>query len=176
MDNIKYHIKEAENKLEAAKSLLENGFYKDSTSRSYYSMHHAARAILLMNGISPKTHRGVITEFGLEFVKKDLIEKYYSKALAKGKDVREIADYDIIVEITEKEAESIIKDADRFLIWIKEAIKNIRDKSKSWVNINLICNYEKLKFFLTHLTFILENNEFWKEWVLKRMSVKYITS
>jgi hypothetical protein len=34
------------------------------------------------------------------------------------------------------------------------------------VNINLICNYEKLKFFLTHLTFILENNEFWKEWVL----------
>lgn len=125
MDNIEYHIKEAGNKLAAAKSLFENGFYKDSASRSYYSMYHAARALLLTKDISPKTHEGVIAKFSLEFVKKDLIEKYYSKALAKGKDVREIADYEVIAEITEEEAESVIEDADRFLDRIKKAIREI---------------------------------------------------
>ena len=125
LDNIEYHIKEAENKLAAAKSLFENGFYKDSVSRAYYSMYHAARALLLIKGISPKTHGGVIAKFGLEFVKKDLIEKYYSKALAKGKDVREIADYDVIVEITEEEVESVIEDAEKFLERIKVAIRDI---------------------------------------------------
>ncbi len=125
LDNIEYHIKEAENKLAAAKSLFANGFYKDSASRSYYSMYHAARALLLTKDISPKTHEGVIAKFGLEFVKKDIIEKYYSKALAKGKDVREVADYDVITEITEEEAESIIEDAEKFLERIKEAIRKI---------------------------------------------------
>ena len=125
LDNIEYHIKEAENKLAAAKSLFENVFYKDSASRSYYSMYHAARALLLTKHISPKTHGGVIAKFGLEFVKNDLIEKYYSKALAKGKDVREIADYDVIAEISEEEAESIVEDAEGFLERIKEAIKEI---------------------------------------------------
>ena len=126
MDNIEYHIKEAGNKLAAAKSLFENGFYKDSASRSYYSMYHAARALLLTKDISPKTHEGVVAKFGLEFVKKDLIEKYYSKALAKGKDVREIADYDVIAEITEEEAESILEDAEKFLKRIKRAVDELK--------------------------------------------------
>ena len=129
MDNIEYHVKEAENKLAAAKSLFENRFYKDSASRSYYSMYHAARALLLTKDISPKTHEGVIAKFGLEFVKKDIIEKYYSKARAKGKDVREIADYDVIAEITEEEAESVIEDAEKFLGRIKEAIREINIQS-----------------------------------------------
>jgi len=125
LDNIKYHIKEVENKLEAAKSLFENEFYKDSVSRSYYSMYHAARALLLTKNIAPKTHKGLIAKFGLEFVKKDIIEKYYSKALAKGKDIREIADYEVIAEISEEEAESVIDDAEKFLVRIKEAINEI---------------------------------------------------
>jgi len=125
LDNIGCHIEEAENKLAAAKSLFENGFYKDSASRSYYSMYHAARALLLTKDISPKTHEGVIAKFGLEFVKQDIIEKCYSKALAKGKDIREIADYDVIAEITEEEAESVVEDAEEFLERINKAIREI---------------------------------------------------
>jgi uncharacterized protein (UPF0332 family) len=131
LDNLEYHIKEAESKLEAAKSLFGNGFYKDSVSRSYYSMYHAARALLLTKDISPKTHEGLIANFGLEFVKKDIIEKCYSKALAKGKDVREIADYEVIAEISEEEAESVIEDAEKFLARIKEAIQVIHAKTQT---------------------------------------------
>ena len=94
-------------------------------------MYHAAKALLLTKDISTKTHEGLIAKFGLEFVRKDIIEKYYSKALAKGKDVREIADYDGIAEITEEEAESVIEDAEKFLVRIKEAINEIHAKTQT---------------------------------------------
>ena len=67
----------------------------------------------------------------IEYHIKEAENKYYSKALAKGKDVREIADYNVIAEITEEEVEAIVEDADRFLVRIKEAIKKIHDKSLS---------------------------------------------
>ena len=79
--------------------------------------------------IYPQEYLGMLN-MGSSFiqnVKKEgvAIEKYYSKALAKGKDVREIANYEVIAEITEEEAESVIEDAEKFLERIKEAIREI---------------------------------------------------
>ena len=66
-----------------------------------------------------------------------IIEKYYSKALAKGKDVREIADYGVIAEITEEEAESVIEDAGKFLERIKEAIRAIEVEKWKYVILQM---------------------------------------
>ena len=41
------------------------------------------------------------------------------------------SDYDVLVKITEEEAEAIVVDAEKFLVRIKEAIKEIHDKSQS---------------------------------------------
>jgi uncharacterized protein (UPF0332 family) len=41
---------------------------------------------------------------------------------------REEADYSIICEISDEEAESVIADAEKFLVRIKEAINEIRKK------------------------------------------------
>lgn len=49
------HLKKAEEKLEAAKRLFNEGFYDDTTSRAYYAMYHAAKACLALEGLSPKT-------------------------------------------------------------------------------------------------------------------------
>ena len=64
----------------------------------------------------------------IKYLLKEAENKYYSKALAKGKDIREIADYEVIAEISEEEAESVIDDAEKFLVRIKEAIKEIQKK------------------------------------------------
>ncbi|WP_297464883.1 HEPN domain-containing protein [Thermococcus sp.] len=45
-------IKKAEESLEAAKALLEKGFYGFVLSRAYYTMFYCAEAILLTKGIS----------------------------------------------------------------------------------------------------------------------------
>jgi len=50
----------SQERLAAAQSLHKKQYYEDAVSRAYYAMFFAARAILLIKNISPKTHRGVI--------------------------------------------------------------------------------------------------------------------
>ena len=69
MDEKRILMERAYEKLEVAKSLFENEFYPDAVSRAYYAMFYAARALLSKKNIYPKTHRGVISQFGLLFVK-----------------------------------------------------------------------------------------------------------
>ena len=51
-----------------------------------------------------------------------------AKSLAKAETPREKADYDIYYEPLEEEAESVIEDAEKFLEWIKEAVREIAKK------------------------------------------------
>lgn len=125
LDEVKLLLERAASKLSAAKVLLMEGYFDDAVSRAYYSMHFAARALLLTKDIAPKTHKGLILKFGLEFIGKGFIERTYGRALSTAKEDREDADYSIICEITEKEAESVIEDADAFLKRIEEAVKEI---------------------------------------------------
>lgn len=78
-----------------------------------------------------KTHKGLLSKFGLEFVEKGVVEKYYGRALRIAEELREEADYSISREISKEEAESIVEDAERFLDRIKEAINEIHGKSMS---------------------------------------------
>jgi len=77
LDEKQILIENAHEKLEAAKNLFENGFYNDSVSRAYYAMFFAAKALLFENDIHPKTHRGLISQFGLEFVKKNNLKRNF---------------------------------------------------------------------------------------------------
>ncbi|MEE8400776.1 MAG: HEPN domain-containing protein [Candidatus Hydrothermarchaeaceae archaeon] len=125
MSEIEEHIGTAEEKLKAAKVLLTQGLYNDAISRGYYSMFHAAKAILLLKDINPKKHSGVISMFGLHFVNKGYIEEVHGKALTKGAEYRGSADYDITFRATEEMAESVIQDAERFLDRIKRALSEL---------------------------------------------------
>ena len=125
------YIENAEEKLEAAEYLLKGGFYNDAVSRAFYSMFYSAKALLSLKEIYPKAHKGVITKFGLEFVKKGFVEDVYGHALSHAKDRREVADYDIGKIIGVEEAESIVEDAENFLVRIKKVIKDIHEKPKS---------------------------------------------
>jgi len=121
-------IGKAKRRLDAAHHLLEEGFYEDAVSRAYYSMYFAAKALLLKRDITVKTHKGLLSKFGLEFVDEGVVEKYYGRALRIAEELREEADYSISREISKEEAEAIVKDAEKFLVRIKEAIKEINDK------------------------------------------------
>jgi len=118
-------IKEAESKLISATFLFEKRMYSDAISRAYYSMHYSARALLSTRNIFPKTHKGVIAQLGLEFVKEGIIEEYYLKAISTAREIRERADYGIGYEFTHEEAESVIEYSERFLGMVKKAIKEL---------------------------------------------------
>ncbi|BAA30401.1 HEPN domain-containing protein [Pyrococcus horikoshii] len=80
-EEVEKHIKITEEELSSAYLLLENGKLRDSISRAYYSMFHAAKALLLLKGIDPRKHSGVIRMFGLHFVNSGFIERVYAKYL-----------------------------------------------------------------------------------------------
>ena len=73
-----------------------------------------------------KTHRGLVSKFGLEFVDEGVVEKYYGRALRIAEELREEADYSISREISKEEAESIIEDAKKFLERIKRALEELK--------------------------------------------------
>ena len=58
--------------------------FSEVISEAYYAMFHAAKALLALRGIYPKTYAGVVSQFGLQFVK-DLLRNYMRKVWQKRK-------------------------------------------------------------------------------------------
>lgn len=83
------HLERAEEKLRSANLLFENKMFADAISEAYYAMFHAAKALLALKGIYPKTHAGVVSQFGLlysspsmdEFVNKKVCAFYNESCL-----------------------------------------------------------------------------------------------
>ena len=115
MDEKQILMERAHEKLEVAKSLFGTGFYSDAVSRAYYAMFYAARALLSAKNIYPKTHRGVISQFGLTFVKEGEFEKEIFDLFARAQEDREEADYGLLSETDDDEAKKIIEGAEKFL-------------------------------------------------------------
>ena len=112
---IRAQIEKSQEKLDAGRSLLNDGFIDDAISRAYYSMFHAASALLLSEGITIESHSALKTMFGLYFVKTGKIDKKFGRWLNKLKDERENGDYDIFTSFEKEDAELDIKKAEEFL-------------------------------------------------------------
>jgi uncharacterized protein (UPF0332 family) len=122
------HLDRAEEKLISAQILFENQMHNDTISEAYYSMYHSTKAILLLVDSNPKTHKGLVSEFGLQFVLSGSIEDHYGKKLALAEDEREKADYDVYYRATRDEAKNTLEDAEAFLNRIKKAIEIMNAK------------------------------------------------
>lgn len=66
---LKAYLEKAESKLLTAKDLLKQKHFDDAVSRCYYAVFHSAQAVLLTESLNADSHHGLITLFGLHFVK-----------------------------------------------------------------------------------------------------------
>ena len=112
-------MRKSEEKLNAAKTLFREGFVDDAISRAYYSMFHAASAVLFAEGITVESHSALKTMFGLHFVKTGKIDKKYGRWLNKLKDERENGDYDIFTSFEREDAKEDINEVEEFLSEMK---------------------------------------------------------
>ncbi len=110
----------AEERLDTAKFLFRNEMYQDAISRSYYSIFHSAKALLLEKDSDPKTHTGTASELG-QLYRKEL-GKEMTREFSRIQEKRERADYGELTEITKKETEEIIKSSEEFISKTKEII------------------------------------------------------
>ena len=122
---LKGYIKKAEKKLDAAQRFLKSEDYEDAVSRAYYAAYHVAQALLLTEGQRAETHRGIVTLFGLLFVKTGKFSRNSGKHLSNLKDDRESGDYDVFSYIDKETAETALIEAKEFLSEGKQYLEKI---------------------------------------------------
>ena len=119
---IAYRMEQADESLEAARILLDNAKYRPSVSRSYYAMFYGVLALLSSGDYSVSKHSGAISLFDREFVKKQLLDKKFSRWLHEAFDLRQRADYREMFNITTERAEEVLRNADKFVQEVKKLI------------------------------------------------------
>jgi uncharacterized protein (UPF0332 family) len=110
--------------LRAADALLGPGFARAAVASAYYAAFHYARAVLLTEGLEPKTHRGVIAIIGERFTGPGRLAPAVSPELARLQTRRALADYETAVDIPLAEAADDVAAAHQF---VAEAVRFMRE-------------------------------------------------
>jgi uncharacterized protein (UPF0332 family) len=114
---------EAEHDLSRAKSTLKMGDPKWATVQAYYSMFHAAKALLFSLGLKERRHFAV--EIVLEELsKKGKLEAIHITNFSAAMEAREDADYKHFY--SKERAENMIEDAGNFF-------KEMKSKSNNFI-------------------------------------------
>ena len=101
--------------LKAADFLFKESLYEDCLSRSYYSILHAAKAVLLSEGIQVDTHDAVKRLFEFHLIRTRKIDKIFAIILREEQDDRLLADYDVTFIPDMAQVESRLNDAYKFV-------------------------------------------------------------
>ena len=88
-----YRIEQAKENLEEAIILFDRGKYKGASSRAYYSILHAIRAILALEQKDFKKHSSVIGYFNKEYISSEIFPKELGKNINTARLYREKSDY-----------------------------------------------------------------------------------
>jgi len=123
MRTAKAHLEKALERLRVAEKLFRDGEYEDAISRAYYAMYHAAKAALSTVNVFPKTHEGVVSEFGRKFVLAGIFPKELGKNLADAKAARETYEYSITETVGKSEAAAILSNAQEFVTTVKKHLE-----------------------------------------------------
>ena len=108
--------------LRAAQALLDLDLPNDAVSRAYYAAFHYARALLLLQGLEPKTHRGVAALMATHLEGTGRLSKASVSAFARLQTFRATADYDARGRLTRERAAEEVRAAVEF---VEEARKQL---------------------------------------------------
>jgi len=94
-----------------------------AANRYYYSCFHAVQALFIYNGLTSKRHKGMLIQFGLHFIKTNVIEEHLGSYLNRMEQLREKGDYNCIYSVTKEEVEEMAMPAKEFITKIEELLK-----------------------------------------------------
>lgn len=111
--------------LDDAGANLKDNRYGTSVNRSYYALLNAARALLVLEGVNPQSHNGVMTMLNLRFVKTGLLSKTVIKNFRVLLTRRTDVDYGDFELIEESDAEDSWKLAEETIEQMEKLRKEI---------------------------------------------------
>jgi uncharacterized protein (UPF0332 family) len=110
---IQKEVESAEYDLERARNSLDEGDFKWAAVQSYYSMFHAAKALVLKRGYREKSHFCLIIALKELYVKENNLDPEMVENLELCMNLRQEADYGLTYH--QESAEIAIKYAEDFL-------------------------------------------------------------
>ena len=93
-----------------------------AANRFYYACFHAVQALFIHNSLACKRHSGMISQFGLHFIKTGIIEDRLGAFLTRMEQLREKDDYNCIFDVSEEDLYTIIEPAHELVNVIKTLI------------------------------------------------------
>ncbi len=123
--NVAEELARSAEALRAAEALVDLGLGRDAMSRLYYALYHATLALLLVEGLEPTTHHGLLGQFGMHFIKTGRLPGDLAATLRRIQAYRESADYTRGFVLTEDECRREL-DAGRAFVatardWLRQA-------------------------------------------------------
>ncbi len=107
---------------------LQNEFYDDSTSRSYYAVYHAICAMLSTKNLEFSSHSQTLGSFNKEFIKTGIFASHYSKWIRDLYNLRESGDYDIRSDVDETKARKALNMASEIINEIKKFLVEVENR------------------------------------------------
>lgn len=115
LKDVQDYIQRSKDTLEVAATMITHQYWADAVSKAYYAMFYAANAIILTRGISVSKHSAVISIFGEQFARTNVIDRHFHREFIDAFDDRQTADYSPRVLITEEDARNRLKLANEFV-------------------------------------------------------------
>jgi uncharacterized protein (UPF0332 family) len=116
-------MEKAERYVSSARLLHDDGDNISAVSRAYYAMFFMARVLLKEKDVEPKTHAGIVNQFGLHMVKNGPVEARYGSLFRQVQQLREMGEYaESMHEISASEAAEIIAAAGNFVERMREEL------------------------------------------------------
>ena len=117
-------IEKANRFLRQAEMVKELEQWDLAANRYYYACFHAVQALFIHNGLASKTHSGMLSQFGLHFIKTGIIEDRLGGFLTRMEQLREKGDYNCIFSINQEELSTIVEPAHELVKVITHLIQN----------------------------------------------------
>lgn len=117
-------LEHAEQCLKSAKALIECGDYRGAANRSYYTVFHAMRSVLALDGIDMKHHSGIISEFRRLYIKTGKLDTSLSDIIQIQSETRTSSDYDDFFIISNNDVIEQIAGAEVFLNAVTAYLSN----------------------------------------------------
>ena len=127
MSEIASLVARAQKYLGSADLLLKARDFESSASRSYYAMFYAAEALLLSKALSFSSHKGVLSGFGLHFVKPGILPAELGRELKRAFSKRQLGDYEYTFTVSESDAEQLLASGHRFVAAAADYLKQHGD-------------------------------------------------
>ena len=115
IDLSKYRLKKAEAVLETAKCLLNDEDYASANNRAYYSIFHAMRAVIALDGEDYKKHSAVIARFSEKYLKTNKLPREFGKLVSNASRIRNRSDYQDFYICSIDDTRALVAGAEEFL-------------------------------------------------------------